>query len=69
MQSRWESYLTRAEQEAPKVKEHLEDAPGVAEQARHAAGEAKARYESDSSTTTVLEPGQQTTSGGSGPAR
>jgi len=33
MQTRWESYLVKAEQEAPKVKEQATKAPSVAEQA------------------------------------
>ena len=34
MQHRWEQYLTKAEDEAPRVKEHARQAPSPAEQAR-----------------------------------
>ena len=37
MQMRWESYLFRAEEEAPKIKEHAKNAPRPIEQARSAA--------------------------------
>ena len=37
MQMRWESYLSRAEEEAPKIKEHAKNAPRPIEQARSAA--------------------------------
>ena len=36
MQSRWETYLTKAEEEAPKMKEHAQNAPSVKEQAQQA---------------------------------
>ena len=44
MQSRWESYLTTAEQEAPKVKDHAKNAPSVTEQAKDAKDKAQAKY-------------------------
>jgi len=37
MQQRWESYLTTAEREAPRIKAHAESAPSVRDQARSAA--------------------------------
>jgi hypothetical protein len=40
MQSRWESYLTKAEEEAPRIKEEAANAPSLKEQARAA----EARY-------------------------
>jgi hypothetical protein len=45
MQSRWESYLTTAEQEAPKVKAHVDNAPGVKEQAQAAQDRARTTYQ------------------------
>jgi len=33
MQARWEGYLTKAEEEAPKMKEQAKNAPSVQEQA------------------------------------
>ena len=41
MQNRWESYLTSAENEAPKLRRHAQDAPSVKEQAQ----QAKDRYD------------------------
>ena len=37
MQQRWEGYLTKAEEEAPKIKAHAAGAPSVQDQARQAA--------------------------------
>ena len=37
MQQRWEGYLTKAEEEAPKIKAHAAGAPNVPDQARQAA--------------------------------
>ncbi|PKH41772.1 Conserved TM helix [Nocardioides alpinus] len=37
MQQRWEGYLTKAEEEAPRIKAHAAGAPSVSEQARQAA--------------------------------
>lgn len=42
MQHRWERYLTKAEDEAPKMREHAKAAPSVKEQAQQAADQAKA---------------------------
>ncbi|KNX38683.1 mechanosensitive ion channel family protein [Luteipulveratus halotolerans] len=36
MQSRWESYLSRAEQEAPLIRQQVQAAPGVRQQAQQA---------------------------------
>jgi hypothetical protein len=38
MQHRWESYLTTAEAEAPKIKQEAQNAPSVTEQAKQAKG-------------------------------
>lgn len=51
MQGRWESYLTKAEQEAPKIKQEAQAAPGVTEQARQAKDQAQARYDAASNST------------------
>lgn len=41
MQQRWESILTKAEAEAPKIQQHAQNAPSVTEQAKQAADTAK----------------------------
>jgi hypothetical protein len=41
MQHRWEQYLTKAEDEAPKIKQHAANAPSVKEQAQRAANQVK----------------------------
>lgn len=45
MQKRWESWLSKAEEEAPKIKQEADSAPSVEEQANQAKDEAKLRYE------------------------
>lgn len=47
MQGRWESYLTKVEEEAPRIKQEAQAAPSVTEQAR----QAKDRAVSGSETT------------------
>jgi small-conductance mechanosensitive channel len=53
MQTRWEGYLTKAEEEAPKIKETAKTAPSAKEQAQQARTSAQNKYESagDDSTT------------------
>ncbi|MDQ2755174.1 MAG: hypothetical protein M3Y71_01200 [Actinomycetota bacterium] len=54
MQTRWESYLTKAEEEAPKVRQEAANAPSVKDQARTAKNRAQAAYdqaETDTSAT------------------
>lgn len=41
MQTRWESYLTKAEEEVPKVKQEAASAPSVKDQAKNAKDKAK----------------------------
>jgi len=41
MQARWEQYLIKAEQEAPKIKQQAANAPSVKDQAKHAAAQVK----------------------------
>ncbi|MDJ0337918.1 hypothetical protein [Cryobacterium sp. PH31-O1] len=36
MQARWEAYLSKAEEEAPKIQQQAKNAPSIAEQAQHA---------------------------------
>ena len=63
MQQRWESYLTTAEREAPRIKQHASSAPGVKEQAQAAAS----RLSSSGDTSTggaYPDSGYGTTSGG-----
>jgi len=56
MQSRWESYLTRAEQEAPKVRQEAANAPSVKDQAKAAKAKAQAAYDQTEDTTVVGRP-------------
>lgn len=49
MQHRWEGYLTKAEEEAPKIKQHAASAPSVADQAHRA----KDRVQGDTTTGTA----------------
>jgi len=55
MQHRWEGYLTKAEEEAPRIKEHAANAPSVTEQARQAGAHA-----TSSTSTTPLSSGGTT---------
>jgi hypothetical protein len=48
MQHRWEDYLSTAEAEAPRIREHAANAPSAREQAEQAAAEAKAHAGSQS---------------------
>jgi hypothetical protein len=41
MQQRWETMLTKAEAEAPKIQQHAQNAPSVTDQAKQAAHTAK----------------------------
>ena len=45
MQTRWESYLSTAEAEAPRIKEQAANAPSVAEQAKTAKHQAEGAYD------------------------
>ena len=47
MQHRWESYLTKAEDEAPRIREHAANAPSVKQQARSAADQAQGHAATD----------------------
>lgn len=67
MQTRWESYLAKAEQEAPKVKEQAASAPSIKEQALQAKDKAQASMASSEgsqptggATTTRSMPYDQT---------
>ncbi|MBF4583417.1 hypothetical protein ITJ54_12135 [Curtobacterium sp. VKM Ac-2865] len=50
MQQRWESILTKAEAEAPKIQQHAQNAPSVTEQAKQAAATAKQAGQSSTSS-------------------
>ena len=52
MSQRWEGYLSKAEAEAPKMKESAANAPSVSEQARSAKNQAQDRYASEAPTQT-----------------
>ncbi|MDJ0379064.1 hypothetical protein [Cryobacterium sp. PH31-L1] len=46
MQARWESYLSKAEEEAPKIQEQAKNAPSIADQAK------QAKQRAENATTT-----------------
>ena len=52
MQHRWESYLSTAENEAPRMREHAAQAPSAKEQARRAADEARSSVGTSTTTST-----------------
>ena len=57
MQTRWESYLTKAEAEAPKVKAQAQNAPSVKDQARAAKNKAQGAYDQlDDKQATPTQP-------------
>ena len=45
MQTRWEGYLAKAEEEAPKIREQAANAPSVKEQAQHKKQQAERAYD------------------------
>lgn len=47
MQARWEKYLSKAEEEAPKIREHAKSAPSVKEQTAQAMSQAKQTAQGD----------------------
>ncbi len=51
MQTRWEGYLSKAEEEAPKIKETAKSAPSPKEQAQQAKSKAQTQYEQSEPTT------------------
>lgn len=53
MQQRWEGYLTKAEEEAPKLRQEAANAPSVKEQAQQAKDRAQQAYADDDGTATV----------------
>ena len=66
MQARWESYLTTAEAEAPKVKEQVNNAPSVKNQAKAAKEKAQQAYASTSSPSSPSSPSSQSVYDGQG---
>jgi hypothetical protein len=54
MQHRWESYLSKAEDEAPRIREHAAQAPSAQEQARRAAEKAQSGTHSAVGSTTTM---------------
>ena len=48
MQTRWEGYLSKAEEEAPKIKEHAKNAPSVKEQAQQRKEQAQEKAQGSS---------------------
>jgi hypothetical protein len=53
MQHRWERYLTSAEDEAPRLREHAANAPGVKEQAQNARAQASRSLADEPTTATT----------------
>ncbi len=51
MQARWESMLTKAEAEAPKIQQQVQSAPSIADQAKAAAHEASVRTQRPAAPT------------------
>ncbi len=62
MQHRWEGYLTKAEEEAPKIKAQADAAPTVAQQARQAKGSVEEFYD-QTAPSQSQGPGQSTAQG------
>ncbi|MEO3935639.1 hypothetical protein V3N99_02660 [Dermatophilaceae bacterium Soc4.6] len=54
MQARWESYLTKAEEEAPKVRREAASAPSAKDQAIEAKNRARAAYDQAEPDTTSV---------------
>jgi hypothetical protein len=54
MQGRWETYLAKAEEEAPKVKQTAATAPSAKQQAQDAKDKAKAKYDQAGSDGTAV---------------
>ncbi len=63
MQHRWEGYLTKAEEEAPKVKQHASASPSVTEQAQQATTRAQSTYEPADQPDRVYDAQQDSTTG------
>ncbi len=61
MQTRWESYLSTAESEAPRLKQQATNAPSIKEQARQAAGSNNAGASGDSTGATAAPYNQSET--------
>lgn len=65
MQQRWEGYLAKATEEAPKIKQEAANAPSVTEQAKQAVNEVKDNASDSSSSASALgsrldpEPGRR----------
>jgi len=58
MQTRWETYLTKAEEEAPKVKEQAQSAPSVKDQAMAAKDKAQNAYDQTAEQPSPETPGK-----------
>lgn len=59
MQSRWEDYLSKAEQETPRIREQARNSPSVREQAE----QKRAEYEYESTTTRSMDSAGYDTDG------
>jgi hypothetical protein len=59
MQHRWEGYLSKAEDEAPRIREHAAQAPGAREQARQVSLRAQSSTASASPQTTAYADGSE----------
>lgn len=67
MQTRWETYLAKAEEEAPKVKEQAQQAPSAKEQAQAAKDKAQNAYDQAADPSAGGQPPSST--GGYGSSR
>ncbi|MDQ2755084.1 MAG: hypothetical protein M3Y71_00715 [Actinomycetota bacterium] len=67
MQTRWETYLAKAEEEAPKVKEQAQQAPSAKEQAQAAKDKAQNAYDQAADPSAGGQPKPST--GGYGSSR
>lgn len=63
MQQRWEGYLTKAEEEAPKIKEHAAGAPSVKDQARQAKDELQGQTSTQPASSQYADPAVASTDG------
>jgi len=60
MQTRWETYLAKAEEEAPKIRREAANAPSIKDQALQAKDQATARYEQSEPSSNPASTGGAT---------
>ena len=71
MSRRWEGYLNKAEEEAPKIKAHADAAPSAGQQLKNKAQQAKNSVHKTSQTNQMdqVSPAKRHTSGPDGAHR